>query len=131
MNQDLLTNVNEAISTYRMSFYLWSFVFYILCVGMIVLPIIVSVAAEALGNTWVRILAAASAICASITTWAGLNIAVANFRNSFTMLEVARAESMIHPDNDKLLVVFAKAKELVGSYSPGVPQTGNNTPTGR
>lgn len=95
---------------------------------MIVLPILVGVAAQTLGTHWVRILSAATAICAGITTWAGLNIVVSNFERGFTMLEVARAENSIHPDSEKLLSAFGKAKELVGSYSPGVPQSSNGAP---
>ena len=92
MDQGLLADVNAAIRTYRRSFYFWSVVFYTLCTRMIVLPIVVGVGTEALGTRWVRILATVSAICAGITTWAGLNIVIANFDRAFTILEVARAE---------------------------------------
>jgi hypothetical protein len=130
MDQGLLADVNAGIGTYRLAFYLWSIVFYALCAAMIALPILVGVATEALGTRWVRILSTAAASSAGIATWAGLNIVVANFEKAFTMLEVARAENSIHPDNDKLLAAFSKAKELVGSYSPGVPQTGAAAPAG-
>lgn len=55
---------------------------------------------------------------------------VANFEKAFTMREVASAQNSIHPDNNKLLTAFTKAKELVGSYSPGVPRTGNGSSSG-
>ena len=125
MDTMLMTAVNNAIGTYRTSFYVWSCIFYALCTGMIVLPILVGVAAEALGSRWVRVLSTTSAICAGITTWAGLNIVVANFEKAFTMLEVARAENSVTADNAKLLSAYTKAKDLVGSYSPGIPQAPN------
>ena len=49
---------------------------------------------------------------------------IANFDRAFTILEAARAEYSIHPDNDKLLVAFGKAKRVASSYSPGVPHSG-------
>lgn len=121
MDQQLLNEVASAISSYRLGFYIWSVVFYTLCAAILALPIII--ASGLLSDRWTKIVAVISAFCAAIATWSNLGVIVGNFGKAFTSLEIARAQYYVDPNKRQTLVdEYAKAKNLVINWSPGLPE---------
>src|SRR4051794_41095210 len=123
MNPDntLISQITATIDTWSTSYYAWAAIFYILCVAIIVLPALI--AANLFGTTTNRVLAALTVIAGALVNWANLGVVAGNFEKGRDDLRLALMQYEAAKDNQKLLAEYQKARDIVRSWSPGIPQT--------
>jgi hypothetical protein len=119
----LLVEINAAIGTWNTSYYLWTTIFYILCVAIIVLPLLV--AADIFGRTVNRVLAFLTAAIAAVVNWSNLGPTAATFEEARNQLVVARLAYYQDKNQKALLDAYQKSRAIFEPLRVGVPQAPN------
>jgi hypothetical protein len=116
-----ISEIPNITHTWSIAYYIWATIFYLLCVAILVLPALV--AADLFSTMVNRILAALTVIGGVVVNWANLGLLAGNFEKARDDLRLASMRYNIDKDGPKLLDEYAKARALVRSWSPGIPQT--------
>ncbi len=120
MDSRLLADVTSAISYDRFSFYLWSVVFYELCLAVLILPLLLAIGT--LGQSWARVLAVASVLSEGVALWSNLDRVAAGYGRAYSRLEGARTQFLKDQDETTLaaaLKASGAARVRFGFRLPG------------
>ncbi len=123
MDSRLLADAASAISFDRFSFYLWSVVFYELCLAALILPLLL--ATGALGQNWARVLALATALSGTVALWSNLDAVASGYGRAYSRLQAARIQYQTDHDAAALAAAFQASRDARARFGfrlPGVPE---------